>query len=493
MPPATSTSLTNSSGATVAGGGAMLDPIHSFRTSLLENMRDGAIFLDNHCQILQWNRGMETLTGIGKTVVGSILTPSLLQLRTPDHDSVQDHESPFPGWIRERKAALGSYVVGGLSGRQCDVDMVFHPVESADGKMLGGLLLLHDKSLQNDLQKQLNALQTIATIDPLTQVGNRAEFERLLDEYVRTHKQVGLKCSLIIGDLDYFKKINDTWGHHIGDHALVAFAQLLRHHVRGRDFVARYGGEEFVILCANCDETAAAKRGDQIREELASIAQPMMQGQRMHASFGVTELRDDDDPTSLFVRADKALLWAKQTGRNRVVISGQEPNEPIDEKEDETDDEPRNERTISGATWPEHSRPPVYCIELAAPDLLPIFVEKLKAWIEEANCRLEYITSSLLQVSLTQVHPDNPKISGQLLVDIDLTQIQAIERPTNLPDGTRVVFRVSVFGKPSLWKKAVDFDQLAVPAINRLRKIVGLYEDKYLLKWPERKKDSRRY
>lgn len=489
--PATSPNLTHSTGTAVTGGGSMVDPMQLFRSFLLDSMREGAIFLDSHCQVMLWNRSMEQLTGIGKSVVGKVLTPSVLQLRSMDHIPVQDQESPFPDWIKKAQPVVGNYVVGGLSGRQCDVEIAFQPVVGADGRNHGAVLLFSDTSLQNDLQRQLNALQTIATIDPLTQVGNRAEFERLLDEYVRTHKQVGLKCSLIIGDLDYFKKINDTWGHHIGDHALVAFAQLLRHHVRGRDFVARYGGEEFVILCANCDETAAAKRADMIREELASIAQPMMQGQKMTASFGVTELREGDDPTTLFVRSDKALLWAKQTGRNRVVIAGQEPDEPVDHDEEEPE-QPRNDRSISGAVWPTHGRPPVYCAELAAPDLLPIFVEKLKAWIEETGCRLDHITDSELRVSLTQALPENPKSSGLLQMEINLQQTQAIERPTNLPEGSRIVLRISVFGKPTLWKK-VEFDKLAVVAVARLRKIVGLSEEKFLLKWPERKKESRRY
>ncbi len=469
----------------------MPDSTPFFRAALLERMQEGAVFIDTHGQIMLWNRSMENLTGIGKAVVGKVLTPSLLNLHDAELNEIPDQDNLFLAWMKGKQPFAGKFTIGGLSGRQCDVDLNFSPVLAADGRLLGGLLMVLDTSVQTDLQRQLNALQTIATIDPLTQVGNRAEFERLLDEYVRTHKEVGLKCSIIIGDLDYFKKINDTWGHHIGDHALVAFAQLLKHHVRGRDFVARYGGEEFVILCANCDEKAAARRAEIIRRELAEIAQPMMQGQKMTASFGITELRDDDDPTTLFVRADKALLWAKQTGRNRVVISGEEPLPG--EKEDSTEEEPRNGRSISGANWPDHNRPPNHSVEIAAPDLMPIFVEKLKAWIEETGCRLDHISNCELRASLNQVSPDNPKIGGLLQIEIHLIDANLIERPTNLPDGTRVVLRVSTFGKPTLWKK-VDFEKLGVVAVNRLRKIVGLQDEKFLVKWPERRQeDSQRY
>ncbi len=489
--PLTSSSITDSTSATNVCGGPMVDNNSFFRHALLEAMREGVVFVDNHCRIQVWNRNMEAITGVGKTAIGQTLSSAILQLRNLDQELVTDQHSLYESWVREQQPFTGHFIITGMSGRQTDVELLFHPVKTADGKPLGGIILLQDTSMQNDLQRQLNALQTIATIDPLTQVGNRAEFERLLDEYVRTHKQVGLKCSIIIGDLDYFKKINDTWGHHIGDHALVAFAQLLKMHVRGRDFVARYGGEEFVILCANCDEDAASDRADIIRRELGDIAQPMMQGQKMTASFGVTELQVGDDPTSLFVRADKALMWAKQTGRNRVVISGREPQQTDNADIDE--EMRRNAKSISGAVWPEHGRPPTYSVELAAPDLLPIFVEKLKAWTEETRCKLDQITDGHMLVSLNQADPDNPKVTGLVQVEIDLLQTVEIERPSNLPDGTRVVLRVSTFGRPTLWKK-IDFEKLGQAAVARLRNIVGLKDEKFLVKWPVRRKDdTRRY
>jgi len=489
--PLTSTSITDSAGEPNDGAVPLVDNMSFFRHSLMEAIREGVVFVDNHCRIQMWNRRMEAITGVGKTAIGQTLSPAVLQLRDTDQELVTNQQNLFESWVRDQRPFNGNYVITGLSGRQADVELQFQPVKTADGKPLGGILLVLDTSMQNDLQRRLNALQTIATVDPLTQVGNRAEFERLLDEYVRTHKQVGLKCSIIIGDLDYFKKINDTFGHHIGDHALVAFAQLLKQHVRGRDFVARYGGEEFVILCANCDENAAADRAEVIRRELGAIAQSMMQGKKMTASFGVTELRSGDDPTSLFVRADMALMWAKQTGRNRVVISGREPEQT--DNEDLDDELRRNAKSISGADWPEHFQPPAYSVELAAPDLLPIFIEKLKAWTELTKCKLDRITDGHMIVSLSQADPSNSRISGTIQVEVNLLQTVEIERPTNLPDGTRVVLRVSAFGRPSRWKK-LDFVALGKAAVANLRSIVGLGDEEFLVKWPVRKKEeSRRY
>ncbi|MCP4889790.1 MAG: GGDEF domain-containing protein, partial [Planctomycetaceae bacterium] len=158
-------------------------------------------------------------------------------------------------------------------------------------------------------------------LDPLTQVSNRLEFEKAMEEFVRSRHASGLKCSLIVTDIDFFKKINDNFNHHIGDLALVAFADLLRKFVRTEDVVARYGGEEFVIICANCDLEAASQRAEEIRIELTESPQPMLGGKCITASFGVAEVEDNDTATDLFVRADSALLEAKEMGRNRVVAA----------------------------------------------------------------------------------------------------------------------------------------------------------------------------
>ena len=141
----------------------------------------------------------------------------------------------------------------------------------------------------------------------------------MLSEYVVSHREVGLKCSIIICDIDFFKSINDNYGHHVGDQALISFARFLKQFVRNQDLVARYGGEEFVILCANCDEDAAVDRAEKIRFKLEKTAQAMLDGKCLTASFGVSQLEDSDDTTSFFVRADHALLHAKEMGRNRVV------------------------------------------------------------------------------------------------------------------------------------------------------------------------------
>ena len=123
-------------------------------------------------------------------------------------------------------------------------------------------------------------------------------------------------------DLDHFKSVNDTYGHQAGDEAIKSLAALLKGACRPGDLVARYGGEEFVMLCADCDNAAAARRAEQVRMALAQMPQPKLNGRPITVSFGVTEIQPGDTAETMLRRADRALLMAKAKGRNTVVQLG---------------------------------------------------------------------------------------------------------------------------------------------------------------------------
>jgi diguanylate cyclase (GGDEF)-like protein len=123
-------------------------------------------------------------------------------------------------------------------------------------------------------------------------------------------------------DLDHFKSINDTHGHQAGDTAIITFASLLKTMCRSGDLVARYGGEEFAILCADCTNAAAARKAEGIRKSLSEVKHACLGNESFTASFGVTELQTGDTPETMLRRADRALLQAKDQGRNQVVQLG---------------------------------------------------------------------------------------------------------------------------------------------------------------------------
>lgn len=166
-------------------------------------------------------------------------------------------------------------------------------------------------------------MRQLAFTDPLTGLSNRRAGTVETGAYLSRFKQDNLALSVAILDIDFFKRVNDTYGHSRGDEVLISFARLLKATVRPSDRLYRWGGEEFLVLFPGADIAAAT----QVCERLChTIASKHFEGVgRITSSLGVTEASLDDSLDSLVSRADVALYQAKQQGRNRVCIGERAP------------------------------------------------------------------------------------------------------------------------------------------------------------------------
>jgi len=166
-------------------------------------------------------------------------------------------------------------------------------------------------------------LETAAQVDAMTGMLNRQAFELIFEQArseVRRHHQ---PMSLILIDIDLFKRINDGHGHLAGDQVIRAVAALIQGSVRGNDVIGRWGGEEFLLLLKDCPQRQALAIAEKLR--LAIAAQPLQVGGAevtISASMGTAEYQADETLAAFFARADAALYRAKQGGRNRVEGSG---------------------------------------------------------------------------------------------------------------------------------------------------------------------------
>ena len=172
------------------------------------------------------------------------------------------------------------------------------------------------------LRAKLDQGMEHAITDPLTGLHNRRYMESHLGTLVNQAAQSGRSLSVLIADIDYFKKVNDTYGHDAGDNVLREFASRLRRNTRGIDLACRLGGEEFVIIMPDTDLSRALQVAERVRACIA--AEPFQVNASstlaVTASVGVSTLeRKQDTPDTLFKRADTALYAAKRNGRNQVV------------------------------------------------------------------------------------------------------------------------------------------------------------------------------
>jgi diguanylate cyclase len=178
-----------------------------------------------------------------------------------------------------------------------------------------------------ELRLQLDRARTEAVTDPLTGLLNRRGFELRLMEAFESTNANGKQTSLIMIDIDHFKKVNDTYGHLFGDKVIRALAEMLKANVNNKGTVARLGGEEFGILLPDSGIEDAHTLAEKIRQmmERGKIRRidknDHIEG--ITISLGVAKLLSDDDHTTFIDRADKALYVSKANGRNQVTLSQQ--------------------------------------------------------------------------------------------------------------------------------------------------------------------------
>jgi diguanylate cyclase (GGDEF)-like protein/PAS domain S-box-containing protein len=421
----------------IAGAGASTgeDAARRFETKLLENMHDAVVFVDAGMRVVEWNRGAERLTGVATaSVVQRLWTPTVLNMQNEKGEWLAEQDCPVRCAIQSQVQSLRRLTISGRGGRPVSVDSHAIPVTGADGSALGAVLLMHDASGEASLEERCQTLYEKATKDPLTQVANRAEFDRVHGMFIRAHKEYQVACSLIMCDLDHFKRINDRYGHQAGDEVIRALANALKDACRPGDLVARYGGEEFVVLCADCDNATATRRAEQVRKAIAQIHHPKLGGQCVTASFGVTEVQPGDTSETMLRRADRALLTAKEQGRNAVVQLGAGP------------DLPEARPSAASATRADAA----FLLEQHLVTLVPLWVavEKLRGFMADHRAKVIQVEENRVQL-LVKVDP--PKRTRRIS-----------DRPTN--------FRVDVrLDEEPIAKETKDLASQAAWVQTRLR------------------------
>lgn len=174
-----------------------------------------------------------------------------------------------------------------------------------------------------ELSQRNDLLSSIALDDPLTQLGNRRAFDWAMPQQIQVSRQQDHDLSLLILDIDFFKRVNDGYGHLVGDQVLRMFAERLRHNMRFYETPFRYGGEEFVVILQNTTPSEANKVAERLRRLINDT--PFVIDRHLDLPLSVSigaaslELEDDDLGEDLIRRADNNLLRAKNGGRNRVI------------------------------------------------------------------------------------------------------------------------------------------------------------------------------
>lgn len=274
---------------------------------------EGIIIADAESRIMEVNPRAEQIFGYGAgEMVGSDLA------RLIPEDLREQHHTGIRRFLETGKSKIQGRGIEteGLhkSGERIPVELTVNSFSVNKHICFTGTIqdITERKRMENKLRKQ-------ATTDTLTQTYNRRKFEEIIDIEMERAKRFHHPLSILMFDIDNFKKVNDTFGHSIGDYVLKTVADIVRKHTRTINYFIRWGGEEFVIISVETDLDEAKIQSERLRKAIESYSFDIVD--EITASFGVTQYKDDDTASTFIKRADDALYQAKVKGKNRVEIN----------------------------------------------------------------------------------------------------------------------------------------------------------------------------
>ena len=280
----------------------------------------GLCNLDRECRYLRINERMAQINGASPEAhIGRSIDDMVPMLA----DTLRGIWRP----VIERGEPVLDVEIHGRTPRDPDHDhdwlASYFPL-SSDGEVIGLTAVVLDiterKRIEQALRASEAAVRALSLTDPLTGLANRRRLDEELRSEAHRVQRYGGRLSIVIADLDHFKRVNDEHGHQVGDGLLREFARVIRDHCRDVDLVARFGGEEFVILMPEVGAQDAQACAERMRASLeGQVVPPVLHP--VTASFGVAELAPGEGEGSLLRRADKALYRGKSEGRNRVVMA----------------------------------------------------------------------------------------------------------------------------------------------------------------------------
>lgn len=309
-----------------------LDEFH-WLLAITRSIDVGVVVLDSDYQVQVWNTFMENRSGVQpKDAIGHCffgLFPEIdCEWFRKKVSSVVTLGTPaFTIW-EQRPYLLRFKNYQPITGQEAFMyqNTTILPLRSTHGEVKHICVVIYDVTDVAINRRQLQAsnleLQKLSSTDRLTGLCNRGHWEEALKvEYVR-HGRYGHATSLIMFDIDHFKRVNDTYGHQVGDQVIQRVAQVLRGLVRDADIAGRYGGEEFAVLLPDTDKAGGAILAERLRQAVeAEVVEHESGPIRFTISLGVADLGyPSTEHQQLIEWADQALYASKRAGRNRVTV-----------------------------------------------------------------------------------------------------------------------------------------------------------------------------
>ena len=290
---------------------------------ILEGMHEGVYFVDLERKITFWNKGAERITGFKAEEV----------LNSHCYENILNHVDNYGNRLCHGGGPLHKTLSDGINreaavfllhkqGHRVPVSVRIIPIYDDNDLLVGSAEVFVDDTELIQLTTEMKNLKEIAYRDQLTGVPNRRYIDTVLTNKMIQFETLGVSFGLAMIDVDHFKKVNDTFGHEVGDEVLKLLSRTVVGNLRQDDYFGRWGGEEFMIVFNRHELADVTHALERIRIMVGESVCRLDNGEEIQITIsgGASVFRGDDTIKSLIERIDELMYRAKETGRNRVIV-----------------------------------------------------------------------------------------------------------------------------------------------------------------------------
>lgn len=294
-----------------------------FYKNLVDDMYDGVYFVDKERRITYWNHGAERITGYkSKQVMDRSCSDNLLNHITVEGKLLCLEACPLADCMLSGKPVEAEVYLHHAKGHRVPVHVRAAPMKDEKGEIIGAVETFSKPAGGKLFEAELTELRHKANTDKITGLRNRSFIDANLKGLLVASQGGEVKSGVMFIDIDFFKEINDEFGHEVGDKALVMTAQTLQNNLRGSDIIGRWGGDEFLVIAYDFD---SAKSLEKLAEKLRTLVafSTLDIGKKnisVTVSIGATLIKNDDTIETLVNRADALMYEIKRSGRNKVAV-----------------------------------------------------------------------------------------------------------------------------------------------------------------------------
>lgn len=289
---------------------------------MFANLIEGVYFVDKDREISTWNQGAELITGYSAAEV----------VRRRCYDNILNHVDdngvalcfqgcPLQATMDDGKPREANVYLQHKDGHRVPVIVRAIPLRDDEGEIVGAMEFFSENKNDVLLMNKIERYRKESSEDPLTHVPNRRYLEAIIESKIREYHTVNIPFGIAFLDIDNFKRVNDTYGHDIGDEVIKIIAKTVQSNLRINDYIGRWGGEEFIIVYSNVDDSGISIVAEKIRHLIETSRVRSADNEVLvTVSIGTTISKEGDTVESIVKRADELMYKSKLGGKNRVTI-----------------------------------------------------------------------------------------------------------------------------------------------------------------------------